>query len=126
MSGLFAAVSILLQIRIELRRPSQGRGFGASVAAIRPCRARQLSHLSDRRRDFVRLERDKDVLDKPERIRQGVAHHVGIPKSSCKTVICQRARFEAHPGALGAARLTLRFKRLLQSVFRQNRRIIIL
>ena len=64
-SGLFAAVSILLQIRIELRRPSQGRGFGASVAAIRPCRARQLSRLSDRRRDLVRFQRDKDVFNEP-------------------------------------------------------------
>ena len=42
---------------------SQVCGFGASVAAIRPCRARQLSRLSDRRHDLVRLQRDKDVFD---------------------------------------------------------------
>ena len=78
--------------------------------SVRPCRARQLSRLSDRRHDLVRLRRDKDVFDEPERNRQGVAHHVGIPKSSFKTVICQRARFEAHPGALEAAGLTWLFK----------------
>ena len=84
-------------------------GVGASVAAVRPCRARQLSRLSDRRHDLVRLQRDKDVFDEPVRqlsrlsdrrhdlvrlqrdkdvfdepvrSRQGVAHHVGNPKSS--------------------------------------------
>ena len=61
-----------------------------------------------------------------ERSRQGVARHVGIPKSSFKTVICHRACFGAHPGALEAAGLTLLFKRLLWSISRQNRRIIIL
>ena len=131
-SELFAAVLTLLQIRIDLGRlwlgllcatdASQVFGFGASVAAIRPCRARQLSRLSDRRHYLVRLQRDRDVFDEPERNRQVVAHHVGIPKSSFNTV----ARFEAHPGALEAAGLTLLFKWLLQSVSRYNRRIIIL
>ena len=136
MSELFAAVLILLHIRVDLRRPwpgllcatdaSQVFCCGASVTAIRPCRARQLSRLSDRRHDLVRLQRDKDVFDEPERSRQGVGHHVGIPKSSFKTVTCQRARFEAHPGALEAAGLTLLFKWLLQSVSLHSRRIIIL
>ena len=89
MSELVAAVLILLRIRIDLRRPwlgllsatdaSQVVGFGASVAAIRPCRARQFSRLSDRRHNLVRLQRDTDVFDELERNRQGVAHHVGIP-----------------------------------------------
>ena len=73
------------------------------------CRARQLSRLSDRRHDLVRLERGKDVFDEPERNRQGVAHHVGNPNSSFETVTRQRARIEAHPGALEAAGLTLLF-----------------
>ena len=110
----------MLQIRIDLRRhwlsllcatdASQVFGFGASVAAIRPCRARQLSRLSDRRHDLVRLQRDKDVFEEPECNRQGVAHHVGIQKSSFKTVICQRARFEAHLGALEVSRTDVAFQ----------------
>ena len=129
-------VLILLQIRIDLRQhwlrllcatdASQIFGFGASVAAIRPYRARHLSRLSDRRHDLVRLQRDNDVFGEPEQNRQRLAHHVGIPKSSFKSVICQRARLEAYPGALQAAGLTLLFEWLLQSVSRHNRRNIIL
>ena len=75
----------------------------------------------------LELQLQPSVLERePQRNRQRVAHHVGIPKSPFKTVICQGARFEAHPGALEAAGLALLFKWLLQSASRHNRRIIIL
>ena len=112
-SELFAAVLILLQIRIDLQRPwvglfcatdaSQACGFGAQLqpsvfverGKFRVCRIGVMIWCGSNVTRMFSMSQNA--------VAHGVAHHVGIPKSCFKTIICQRARFEAHPGALEGA-----------------------
>ena len=60
-SELFAAVLILLEIRIDLQRPWLGLFCATDASQVLGFGASQLSRLSDWRHDLVRLQRDKDV-----------------------------------------------------------------
>ncbi len=98
-------------------------GFGVSVASAStddPC---ELGRLSERRGDFVRLEREGDPDAEAERPRLGRAHRVTLRRCDFRHVLSVRAREIEHSWVLelNAALLLLRWlSRAVRHHFRRH------
>lgn len=83
-------------------------GFGVSVCQYTGPEATEVCRLAERRGDFVRLT--VDPLDHTEVSRLGKPHRLRHTQRDFKTVICARAKWQAHSGVLEAHAYLLALK----------------
>jgi hypothetical protein len=101
-------------------------GFGASVAPACQKELRDLGRLAERRGDFVRLGRDGDPDDEPERDRIGTPHTLDLCKHDFSDVICIRASRKEHSSVMEAKGLLLLIRWVLRSAKHQHSRLLAL
>jgi hypothetical protein len=99
-------------------------GFGASVRSCTVDEAMAVGRLSEKRGDYIRLNRE--ASDQPQKLRIGKAHKLPYFKSEFKDVLCVRARVKEHSGLLECQGLLLLVKWLLRAVGRHHHQVPIL
>jgi hypothetical protein len=110
---------------VEATDASTTFGFGICSLKCSPLLAKRLGRLSEKRGDFVRLNPDAGS-DGERRDRIGNPHHLNLPKCSFKTVLSQRCKHKATPGALEAGALVLLLRWLTRSHWKHASRVPVL
>jgi hypothetical protein len=88
-------------------------GFGACTANVSKEQIREISRFSEKRGDFVVLE--KAPSDEPAQARQGIPRHLGLSESDFATIFSVKARHKAHINILEAEAYLLWLRWLLRS-----------
>ena len=101
-------------------------GFGASICPASRETIADLGRKAERRGDFVRLARDGDEDDEPERPRLGRPHHLGLTKGDFQDVLSLRAAKAEHSGVMELKGVLLLLRWLMRSASRHGKRVVML
>ena len=97
-------------------------GFGVCFAPTSQAYAREIGTLATKADFFVRLDRG-DSDDEPEKRRVGTPDRLRLRKTAFSTVVCAKARYQAHSGALEATGVSLMLQWLLRSPSKHATRV---
>ena len=105
---------------------SSSFGFGASACRLTADECEEFRSFSDKRGDYVRLERGGCDDDEQERPRVGLPRRLRIKKHHFTDLYSIKARVAEHAGVLEARGMLLLIRWWLRSVDRHSKRVLIL